>query len=62
MGCDAYMIQIDRQPFWTLQYTHYWYGLFSHQRATRLWKGIIEVNLLSNDVDADTFVAGITLP
>jgi hypothetical protein len=26
-----------------------WYGLFSHQRASGVWKGVLQVDLYSDD-------------
>ena len=30
----------------------YWYGLFSHQRETFLWKGLLRIELMSDDEQA----------
>jgi hypothetical protein len=30
----------------------YWFGLFSHQRTSNLWKGMVQIPLLADDEDA----------
>jgi hypothetical protein len=52
--CDAYFVDISRPPLYVVRLTSYWCGLFSHQRDTDLWKGIIEVPLVSDDAIAAT--------
>lgn len=56
-SCDAYSINLVAQTAYSLIHgTKYWYGLFSHQRGSRLWKGMIEIPLISNDIDAANFL------
>ena len=50
--CDAYYIDLSLSPDWVVQQTCYWFGLFTHQRETFLWKGMLSVPLLSDDDDA----------
>lgn len=50
--CDAYFIDLSRRPDLIVSDVTYWYGLFSHQRTTALWKGMISVPLASDDGDA----------
>ena len=47
--CDAYPVNLGASARSLLANAHYWYGLFSHQRATDRWKGIIEVELTQLD-------------
>jgi hypothetical protein len=50
--CDAYFVDLGLPPAYLVQTTRYWFGLFSHQRETYLWKGMIEVPFTSDDSDA----------
>lgn len=44
-NCDAYFVDLGLPQEVIVKRTTYWFGLFSHQRATSLWKGIIEIDL-----------------
>ena len=51
-GCDAYFVDLGlsaRRPDLLVMQSRYWYGLFSHQRASGLWKGMLQIDLLSDD-------------
>jgi hypothetical protein len=51
-GCDAYFVDLGlgaRRPDLLVMQSRYWYGLFSHQRASALWKGMLQVDLYSDD-------------
>jgi hypothetical protein len=50
--CDAYFVDLDKpgRLIWTD--TLYFGALFSHQRATSLWKGMLLVDLNSDDATA----------
>lgn len=50
--CDAYFVDLAKDARYVVQDTMYWYGLFSHQRDTFMWKGLISTPLLSDDKDA----------
>ena len=52
-GCDAYFVDLDIEPVNIVAQARYWYGLFSHRRATGEWKGMIEVPLLVSQGDLD---------
>lgn len=43
--CDHYYIDLQTHPIPLVSQTRYWFGLFSHQRATSLWKGMLQVDL-----------------
>lgn len=47
--CDAYFVDLSKNPFLIVDDTRYWFGLFSHQRVTSLWKGMLSVPLQSDD-------------
>lgn len=51
-GCDAYVVDLGlgaRRPDFLVMQARYWYGLFSHQRASSLWKGMLQIDLFSDD-------------
>lgn len=50
--CDAYFVDIAFGPYFVVRQTGYWFGLFSHQRITEVWKGLLEIPLPLTDVDA----------
>ncbi|WP_442891816.1 DUF6932 family protein [Dissulfurispira sp.] len=43
--CDAYFVDMTSHPGFLINQTAYWFGLFSHQRDTFLWKGMLQVSL-----------------
>lgn len=43
--CDAFFVDLDKKPELLVDDSRYWFGLFSHQRDTALWKGVIKVPL-----------------
>lgn len=43
--CDTFWVDLDSPPTVLIDHTKYWYGLFSHKRVTRLWKGMVELPL-----------------
>lgn len=47
--CDAFFIDLDKKPELLVDDTRYWFGLFSHQRETLLWKGMLKVPMQSDD-------------
>lgn len=47
--CDAYPIDLDASPEIVCEQTVYWFGLFSHQRDTFRWKGLVQIDLQSDD-------------
>lgn len=51
-GCDAYFVDLGlgaRRPHLLVERARYWYGLFSHQRASALRKGMLQIDLFSDD-------------
>jgi hypothetical protein len=50
--CDAYFIDLGKKPELIVADVAYWLGLFSHQRVTALWKGMLAVPLNSDDAVA----------
>ncbi len=51
-SCDAYFVDLGAHPVQLVSNTRYWFGLFSHQRDTFIWKGMIEVALDDDDIEA----------
>lgn len=50
--CDAYFVDLALPPRRLVERAKYWSGLFSHRRATHLWKGMVAVELNSDDSSA----------
>lgn len=48
-SCDAYFIDLDVPARLVSEQTAYWFGLFSHQRDTFRWKGLVQVDLQCDD-------------
>lgn len=51
--CDAYFIDLDTDRTFVVEQTAYWFGLFSHQRDTFRWKGMVQLELLEDDGPAE---------
>lgn len=51
--CDAYFVDLQKRPELLVDDTRYWFGMFSHQRETSLWKGMLQVPMQSNDDEAN---------
>lgn len=52
LKCEAFFIDMHKHPQLLVDDVRYWAGLFSHQRSTSLWKGMVQVPLHSDDDDA----------
>lgn len=50
--CHAFFVDLDAAPHRIVENTRYWFGLFSHRRATNLWKGMVAVPIGSDDAEA----------
>lgn len=50
---DPYFVDISFGPLHVIDQATYWYGLFSHQRLTSLWKGLLKVWLDPRRDDAN---------
>lgn len=50
--CDAFFVDLDKKSELLVDDTRYWFGLFSHQRETFLWKGMLKVAVQSDDAAA----------
>lgn len=56
--CDAYYVDLGLPATTIVSRTRYWFGLFSHQRDTYLWKGMVEISLSGNDSGARALIGG----
>ncbi|WP_420794840.1 DUF6932 family protein [Azorhizobium caulinodans] len=54
--CDAYFIDLQKPPHLLVQDTAYFNGLFSHQRDTAQWKGMVLIPLRSDDAAARAMI------
>lgn len=55
--CDSYFIDLDIDPISVAEQAAYWVGLFSHQRDTFRWKGMVKIEFgPSDDADALTLI------
>ena len=52
--CDVHFVDLSLPAIHVVGQTRYWFGLFSHKRATFQWKGMLEVPLgtLADDAQA----------
>jgi hypothetical protein len=57
--CDAYFIDLHNPVDFTISQITYWFGLFTHQRVTQLWKGILQVPLESDDAVAERLLDSV---
>jgi uncharacterized protein DUF6932 len=62
--CDAYHVNMAGVRRDLVSASHYWYGLFSHQRGSLAWKGMLEVEMASADDDqqAEEMLAAMVIP
>ena len=51
--CDAYFIDLDTDRASVVEQTAYWFGLFSHQRDSFRWKGMVQLELMEDDGPAE---------
>jgi hypothetical protein len=58
--CDNFFVSLNAKAPLLVSQTHYWYGLYSHQKNTQVWKGILDVEVTSADDDqgAETLLTG----
>jgi len=55
-GCEGFFVEAGFPAVLVHRQITYWFGLFTHQKVTFLWKGILQVPLQSDDSDAVAFV------
>jgi hypothetical protein len=52
LAVDCYYVDMSIPPEVVVGQATYWYGLFSHQRETSLWKGIVQLDLAADETVA----------
>ena len=45
----GYMVPLDKLPENLVKRTSYYFGLFSHRRSDQVWKGLLQIPLVSDD-------------
>ncbi len=50
--CEAFFVDLTIPALSLVDRTRYYFGLFSHQRETFQWKGMLQVPLISDDAAA----------
>jgi hypothetical protein len=55
-GCEAFYIDAGYPALLVAEQVTYWFGLFTHQRVTNMWKGILQLPLVSDDAAAAAYV------
>ena len=58
LDLDCYIVDLSLPPLVVVQQSVYWFGLFSHQRDTSLWKGIVQIELDVDDAAAVAMLEG----
>lgn len=51
-SCDAFYIDAGYAALLVADQVTYWFGLFTHQRVSYQWKGILQIPLMSDDTVA----------
>jgi hypothetical protein len=59
-GCEAYFIDVGFAAHFIIPQITYWFGLFTHQRVSHMWKGMLQVPLVSDDDVALAHVDAVT--
>jgi len=54
LKCDAYWVDLSvPSPLYHVDQTRYWFGLFSHRRSSRQWKGMLQLPFGSLPADQE---------
>ena len=56
-SCHAFFIDLGKPPALLVEDTTYFFGLFSHQRVSALWKGMLKIPLVSDDAAVASIIA-----
>ena len=59
-SCDSFYVDMHLHPEILVSNSRYWFGLFSHQRVTHIWKGIASISLADDDQAALNLFGGGT--
>lgn len=60
--CDAFFLDMRLPAFAVHAQLTYWYGLLTHQRVSHLWKGMLQVELRSDDAAALALLNNMGFP
>lgn len=60
--CDPFFVDIGLPAARVFGQLTYYFGLFTHQRVSYLWKGLVQVPLPGDDSDAVKYLDSATLP
>lgn len=55
---DCFFVDLSLPPPVVVRQSVFWFGLFSHQRETALWKGIVQIELDADDTAAVAMLEG----
>lgn len=58
-GCDGGTIDVGLPAYQITRQITYWFGLFTHQRVSFLWKGMLQVDIAADDDDALKYMAAL---
>ncbi len=58
LGVHCFFVDLTLPPPVVVRQSVYWFGLFSHQRETALWKGIVQIELDTDDAAAVASLEG----
>jgi hypothetical protein len=58
--CDSLLIDVTFPAFAVHPQLTYCFGLFTHQRVTHLWKGLLQVQLPADDDDAVSYIGTLS--
>lgn len=61
-GCHPFFIDAHLPLGMTIRQVTYWFGLFTHQRVTFQWKGMVQVDLNSDDAAAIAHIDSLGFP
>ena len=59
LGLDCFFVDLSLPPSVVVRQSVFWFGLFSHQRETALWKGIVQISLDVDDAAAMALLEGV---
>lgn len=59
LGLHCFTVDLSLPPPVVVRQSVFWFGLFSHQRETALWKGILQIELDVDDAAAVAMLEGV---
>jgi hypothetical protein len=58
LGLHCFFVDLTIPVSVVIRQSVFWFGLFSHQRETALWKGLVQVSLDEDDASAAALLEG----